>query len=365
MDGLGMLGGMLGGMMGGMNPEDVVPAENVSEVVEGNAEEVKPSDDVVNIKTATPYNIQLINHNPEKGQYGKAVLTFLARKDIGSNKDQLVTFSIAYQITKDNEDFIYDLDCVEDDEYDFIGRRILNKSLINYLDSYVVFDTKFATEENFDKEENPYLTLDATESDTRKAVKLRMTTDIASCVMFIDSYIKEMINNDHDFMLATTAGSKISPNAAKFFVVDKIENIVEMAGAIVTDVYEGKNPFKKLHNKLFKKKRIYDTTVGLVLKVSKFVDKDTKETDFILTPFDVGVNFEQAKFRGKTLDDIQGKYFGDADQYVGTLMITNTHLMGVDKDYMIIRGKNKDGQLRLFLFDQSIQEELKHLIDTY
>ena len=362
MDGLGMLGGMLGGMMGGMNTDDVVPADDVTEVSEDTA---VASDDVVNIKTATPYNIQLINHDPEKGQYGKAVLTFLARKDVEGSKDQLVTFSIAYQITKDNEDFIYDLDCVEDDEYDFIGRRILNKSLINYLDSYVVFDTKFATEENYDKEENPYLTLDAVESESRKSVKLRMTTDIASCIMFVDSYIKEMIDNEHDFMLATTAGSKISPNAAKIFVVDKIEGIVEMAGAIVVDAYEGKNPFKKLHNKLFKKKRIYDTTVGLVLKVSKFVDKDTKETDFILTPFDVGVNFEQAKFRGKTLDDIQGKYFGDADQYVGTLMITNTHLMGVDKDYMIIRGKNKDGQLRLFLFDQSIQEELRHLIDTY
>lgn len=321
-------------------------------------------DTVVNIKTATPYNIQIINHDPDNGKYGKAIVTFLARKDTGTDKDQLITFSIGYQLTKENEDFICDLDCVEDDEIEFIGRRILNKSLINYLDSYIIFDLTFTSEDKFDKDEDPHFLVDVVEANTKQNKQLRMTADIASCVMFIDSYIKDMIENEHDFMLATTAGSKVSQSPAKIFVVDSVESIVEMAGAVIDDVYEGKNPFKKIVNKIKKPKRVYSTTVGLVLKVSRFVDGN-KETDFILSPFDVGAEFDNEKFRGKTIEDIQGKYFGDADQYVSTLMIPEAHIKGVDKSYMVIRGKNKSSELKLYLFDHSAQEAIKHLIDTY
>ena len=46
-------------------------------------------------------------------------------------------------------------------------------------------------------------------------------------------------------------------------------------------------------------------------------------------------------------------------------MISSVRLLGVDKEYMVIRGKSKDKRVKIFLFDSSAQQELKSLIDRY
>ena len=322
-------------------------------------EEIEKETEVIEILTASPYNIFRTGEVPNLN----ATVSFICR----TVDDKLVTLNKTYHIpSADREEFLEDTGMMEDDDLDFIGKRILTRSLINYLPVYNS-DLTLETEENFDKVEDPHFIIKAIEGSTREEVKLRVSADTGSAIKFIDSYLVDDVINDHDLQLATTVGSKVSEFPADIFVVDHVDSIVAMAGAVV-DYDESANFFKRIFNKIFRRKKsksIYDTTVGLVAKVSRFKDKDTKENYFVLIPFDIGVSFPEEKFRGKTIQSIQEEYFGDADQYVSTLTIPLTHIKGVDKDFMVLRAKNKDKKLKLFLIDNSVKEELIHQINNF
>jgi len=353
---------MLANAMSGMNGMmpmmgDVIGNVEAKEITE---EEVAEEEKVINILTASPYNIFKYGEVPNMS----ATISFICR----TVDNELITLNKSYKITTDEQEMF--LECtglLEDDEADFIGKRILTRTLINYLPTYNS-NLEFETEEDFDKSEDPHFVLkNCREGSSLALATIRMSSNIASTIMFVDSYLTDDVINDHDFMLATTVGSKVEESPAEIFVVDHIDSIVAMAGAEV-DYEESSNFFKRIFNKIFrrgKNKAVYDTTIGLVAKVSRFKDKDTKENYFVLIPFNIGVSFPEEKFRGKTIQSIQNEYFGDADQYVSTLTIPTTHIFGVDKDYMILRAKNKDKKLKIFLIDNSVKEELIHQINNF
>ena len=337
-----------------VEPTEIKNAENnISVVTEETPipKAIEEKEEYIIAKTATPFNTSVIE------AYGKHVATiyFLCK-----NKDNNL-FVLMRNYILDSEEEILSIQALpfaQDDDIDFASRKIVNNMLNTCLDTYVI-DMKFHVDEGFDKIANPDVWLEANKLSTKEEVKIKMTADIFSCIAFIDSYIFEGIDNEHDLTLATVAGSKVIDSSVDFFIVDKIESIVSMAPAEVKVKRKGLA-------KLFGLKKVkYDTTLGIVLKVSKYINNNEREVAQILTPFDVGVQFDESKFRGNTIDNIQDKYYGDSDQFVGTLMITNIRLYGIDKEYMIIRGKTKDKKVRLFLFDSSTQQELRHLIDTY
>ena len=351
------MAGMNGMNMAMMN--DVIANVEPKEITE-DGEEVVEETKVIDIVTASPYNIFKYGEVPNMN----ATISFICR----TTDNDLITLNKSYKITTDEQEMF--LECtglLEDDEADFIGKRILNRTLINYLPTYNS-NLNFETEDEFDKSEDPHLVLkNCREGGTLAVADIRMSSNIAAAVMFIDSYLTDDVVNDHDFMLATTVGSKVEESPAEIFVVDHIDSIVAMAGAEV-DYEESANPFKRFFSKIFKRKKskaVYDTTIGLVAKVSRFKDKDTKENYFVLIPFDIGASFPEEKFRGKTIQSIQQEYFGDADQYVSTLTIPMTHIYGVDKDFMVLRAKNKDKKLKIFLIDNSVKEELIHQINNF
>ena len=72
--------------------------------------------------------------------------------------------------------------------------------------------------------------------------------------------------------------------------------------------------------------------------------------------------FDKSKFKGKTMSDIMETYCTDSDQYISTLNAPDSRSFGVDKEYTMIRGENKDHQSKIFLLDASILEELDQMV---
>lgn len=320
--------------------------------VDPNTNEIcnKSEENFIEIVTATPFDASIIeSHNKTVG-----TIYFLCC-DIANH-----LFIIERNFILENEDDKLVFECLPfiEDESDFASKKIIRYTMCSHMDTYVS-DFKFGVDDGFEKDPNTKVWFDGTNIISKETVKFKLSIDTFSCLAFIDSYIFEGINNDHDFTLATVCASKNLEVPAEFFLVDKIDSVISMAQAVV------EVPRKGLQ-KLFKPKKIkYDTTIGVVFKVNKFISNSEKEVATLLTPFDLEKEFDSSKFRGKSITDIQNEYFGDADQYVSTLLINSIRLYGIDKEYMIIRGKNKDKRVKLFLLDSSMVEELKHLIDEF
>lgn len=331
---------------------DVEPAE-VKEL-----ESEKVEERCITVKTATPYNASINESN------GKNIgsIYFLCKDE--NDKLFVIMKSYCFNSKDEAELSIYSLPFYNDYEIEFASSKIVNSLLFTCLDVYCI-DMEFTVEEGFDKDSEPYVYANSYKWDANKIgsekekVKLKMSADIFSCIAFINSYIFDGVDNEHDLTLATVVGSKVLETPAEFFVVDKVESIISMAPA------EVKVKRKGLSKLLGSKKVRYDTTLGIVLKLSTYTNNTDRDIVYLLTPFDIGVSFDESKFNGNTIEQIQDNYYGDSDQYVGTLMISNIRLHGVDKEYMIVRGKTKDKKVKLFLFDFSAQEELKHLINSY
>lgn len=334
----------------GNNENDIV--EDI--VVETDAAEPKEVK-VINMKTASPFNLKF-NSFPE-AEIG--TLCFLCRDE----DDKL--FVLNKNIVILSEDDKINMECLPfaEGEFDFYSRKIACNTVNMYLDSYVS-EFKFYVDDKFATSDNPVIYTYAINPRDNSNVRINMSPDTFSCIAFIDDYAKAGIDNEHDLALACIAGSKVLEDNVEIAVVDSISKIESMAPAVVED--EPMSWFEKIKNFFTRKNiRYHSTSIGMVMKVFRYIE-NVKEIYYILTPFDVGVEFDESKFGSTTVKDIQNSYFGDADQFVSTLLISNIHIYGAaDKDYMVIRGKNKNKKVKLFLFDTSTKKELEKMINEY
>lgn len=356
------------------SPEDVIDVE----VVDGKAVEVSEDKDVrseevydnvygtkqfnpkeavaadIYIKTITPYKITF----KEKDDRDIAIIIFLCRDD----HDNL--FIIDRNIPVRDKDHLSNLECIpfaEDKDYDFVNENICTNLLLGHLDNYVC-DMKFEISKEDIKSSNPVLKTTLTNVHTRETKVAAIGADTYAALTFIDSYIAEDIINEHDLALAVVAGSKENINA-EFYVVDSVDKIVAMAPAKI-DLKEKKGFIDKIVNIFKSNEDEHPTSVGMVVKLSRTVGTE-REVVQLLTPFDIGVEFGEDKFKGITISWIEKNYYGDADQYVATLIINSAKIEGIDKTFMIIRAKSKTGDVKLFLLDSSIQKELQDNINVY
>lgn len=236
-----------------------------------------------------------------------------------------------------------------EDNY-FINTKIAADLLINALNTY---STEFDFTCNNLTVDNPeiYLTgksINGGDIETR----FYITTDIYSAINYIDYYIFASISNEHDLCLATGVGYQ-APSFSPIFIVDKIEKIVNIAPV--------DNKAKK---KSFKKKDT-STAVGVIAKVSRFVSTTEREVAQVLIPLVLDKKFDKNKFKGKTMTDVMQSYCVDSDQYISTLYAPDSRILGVDKEYTMIRGENKDHNTKIFLLDASTLEELDQMIGEF
>jgi hypothetical protein len=327
--------------------QNIVPDNDVIDVesreVDEEVETVKELE-TIRIKTVTPF---VINSRHKNGSI-VATVTYLCLTE----NDSLLTLNRNFIVSEEDDELLKLLDFHVESMYP--NAIICNMLITNHLDSYI-------SEFDFivDEIEKNEVRLSAINIKSKVNVNLVFNPEVYSSLNFIDNYLfKEDIDNDYDLRLAVAIGSKEN-ESAEFFVVDSIDSIVSM---VSTDT-EPTSFIDKLKN-VFNKEDP-STSIGVVFKATRFISSDKKETVSILTPFDIGVSFSPEKFRGMTVEELQEKYYGDSDQYVATLITDNSRLHGIDKEYMMIRGKSKDGLSKIFLLDSSIKEELKHKIEDY
>lgn len=339
------------------NEYEEVASDEVYNNVYG-TKQIDPKESVaadIFIKTITPYKITF----KKKDNRDIAIIIFLCRDDY----DNL--FIIDRNIAIRDQDHLSDLECIpfaEDKDYDFVNDNICTNLLLGHLDNYVC-DMKFEISKEDIKSSNPVLTTTLTNVHTRETKVAAIGADTYAALTFIDSYVSEDIINEHDLALAVVAGSKDNTKA-EFYVVDSVDKIVAMAPAVV-ELGEKEGFFAKLKSMIFKNDESdHPTSVGMVIKVSRIVGTE-REVVQLLTPFDIGVEFDEDKFKGNTISSIEDNYFGDADQYVTTLTINSARIEGIDKSFMIIRAKSKTGDVKLFLLDSSAQKELQDKINEY
>ena len=296
------------------------------------------------IRSATPY---IINTN-KKDNMTIATLSFLCVLE----NDKIITICRNFLIhDEDEEDILKLIDFHADSE--FINNKICYNFIAKYLPSYF---SAFNFKAN-PKEDKNLVTLECVNITNRsEMINFRMTSETYVCMSFIDDYVfKGEVENTYDLSLATVAGSKKNDNI-EFFVVESVEDIISMVSTAQKP--KGLDALKNLFSK------DENTGIGIVFRVSRTVDGN-KETVSILTPFDIGVSLDKSKFKGDTIESIQENYYGDADQYVSTLLIDEVHLYDIDKDYMVIRGKNKSGKYYVFLLDNNMKQKLIHDIKAY
>ena len=353
---MGSIGGMMGNPMGATMPqatidEGVIDADATVLDEDGNAvEEIKAPKNPL-IAAITPLTIVT---NTSSDNKNVATLTYLCK----DKENKLFIVNRNFILTsKDDIEIINTLPFTEDKDTDFASKIIANHMIMSCLDSYIT-DMIFTVDDDFNSNPDPILHMNAVNVHTKMNQVIDITAEAFSCMSYIDSYIYEDLLNEHDLVLASVAGSKIPENPTTFFVVDNVESIVAMAPAVPAK--KGFDKFKSLFSKSDKV-----NTVGMIVKFNRFTSATEKETISILCPINVDQEFPESKYRGKTIEDIENTYFADGDQYVSTFIVSSIRLMGVDKEYMLIRGKTKDKKTRIFLLDAACQEDLDHKIEEF
>lgn len=247
------------------------------------------------------------------------------------------------------------------DENCFANVKAVSGLLYQSLERYIT-DFDYTVESDYARSDNPIITFSAKNIADKNNATLAFGAEQFAAVAYIESYIFEGIYNEHDLALATFTGAAIAYEdyytPTKFYQIEAIEEVVAMAPAVPKE----KNPIKHL------KKKKETTSIAVVIRVSRNILVDgnlDKQYNFLLIPFDTDTKYKASKFQGKTSDDILKNFYGDADQFVTTLMMDNIRLLGVDKEYMIIRGKSKNGERFLFLFDQYLMEKLEKMVEEF
>jgi len=311
----------------------------------------------INIMTATPLLIQYKDQN-KHDNYVVANITFLCTDDSNS----IFTLSRNFIIDDINElNYLESIPLYE--ENNFISTKIaayyINKNNLSYIT-----DFNFTVAPNYDKVKNPkvnFVGFEIINEDNvlRKGERKIFTVspDIFACISFIESYIHECITNEYDLTMATVGGSKIVENS-EFFVINDIVDIISLAPA------DKELTFKEKISSIFKKKEL-STSIALVAKVMRYSDAGP-EILSLLIPFNIGIRLPKEKFKsGDTVKEIQDKYFGDSDQYISTFIVSKVRFKGIDKEFMVVRGKNKDNNFKIFLIDSSIKTKLIKMIEEY
>lgn len=338
---LGMLGSMLGA--GEMNN---IPTDDVT------SDPVEKTE--INIKTITPLDIT--THEDDEKKLYFATLNLLAT----TSDDTMIIVSKNYY-ANDSLDLEFARLNPLSVEDQFCNRNITDHVLFANLPR-ILTELEFSVDEDYATNDNPVVSCLGRRIDIENPVsaddtdtKLEFTVEAYAAVAFLDDYIMNGDSNEYNLSMATCVGSKYPDEPVTFFKTDDITSIATMCRAEKKDT----NPFKKLFH------REKNTSIGLVINCMRYKPDKSIETVSLLTTFDIGKDYPDSKFKGDTIDVIQDKYYGDADQFVSTLTVEDTRLLGVDKQFMMVRAKNKNHKVYVFLLDVSATEKITKLIEAY
>lgn len=354
-DMMGGMGGMMGGlagMMGGMMPPP--PVENDSEAIDVEAKDVTEEPEKTEVPAVTdedPKDVELV-------RYIDTLVPFNLDNQIIRESTNLGILSFICK-DRDGKLFIISRDIIIDSEVEeemlreipfhdhdsFMSTKLAHHMVLNNMDRYIS-DFDFHVADDFKTNPNPEVYITGKEVGTESEYKIYMDANAFACLNYIDDYVFRCDENEHDLSLAVIAGNK-RLYGTKFFVVSS-STIVQMAN---TDDARKKSLKDSVMNLFNKKENNGDgyTNIALNLKLTA-----GEEVASLLVPFSVEEDLDKSKFADTTVKKIEDEYFKDSDQYACTLLVEDTVMYSEDeesKNYMMVRGKNKDGMIKIFLFD--------------
>ena len=175
------------------------------------------------------------------------------------------------------------------------------------------------------------------ESVSSDIVEFKMVSDVFNCIKYIDNYVLEQDINNYELTKASIfAREKINPS--EIIMVDRIDRVIALT-----------------QQTKIKKSETY---------ILEFVVVAGEEKYTILSTFNFGVKFNKRKFKGMTAEKISDTFLRESDQYL-QIFSEFCRFSNIDKDYLIIRGSNKDSDSKLFFIDSSSKLELETLISEY
>lgn len=265
-----------------------------------------------------------------KDEKERVHLAWLCKTD--SNK--LFTLSTTYLTEEDEEDEIISLNPLND-QNEFVSRLACNSMIKEMFPNYLT-DMRFCTSA-VDLESNEQFILDAIrilEDNSKEAVRFFVPKEVFASMSFVDDYIYNLYLETGELSAASV--STINPNPVEIFNILRLDGIISLAQI-----------------------KQAPTNVAVVFRVS-----NGKTNDILMTTFDVGVKLPKSKFKGYNTKKLQDEYLSDADQYY-TIFQFNSRLKDIDKEFLIIKAKNKNGNIKLFFLDNGICKQLETMIKEY
>ena len=322
-------------------------------------EPIKPDEDILLCKGAVPLYVSIVEKKDDKGEVVDtiAVTTYLCKGD----KEPLFVMNRVYSCKDELERASFECLPYAQYETDFVSRKIEANWIKKDLNSYTT-NFQFYLPEGFEKEKSPIVyTYGIAISDKHKQ-KIVMNIDTFSSLLFLDKYpVTDASDNDHDLATAVVNSANIKDVNTELFVPTDLK-ILSIADATIQD--EPLGFIEKLKAKFSKYEKV-STNIAAVVKFEKPLTNGDKEYNTLLMGLDIGVVFDNDKFKGKTIEDIENSYFTDIDEYVSSFMIPDTKIYGIDKEYTVIRATNKNKDIKVFLLDKSISEEINNKINDF
>lgn len=239
-------------------------------------------------------------------------------------------------------------------ETDYITQKIEYQWLTSYLPRYTT-NFQFYLTNDYSK-----VYTYGIKADNGKKYKIEMSNELFMGLLYLDKYpLEDDSDNEHDLSLAILNTVRPVDADADFFRIGNVE-IIGMADAAFRE--EPTGFFDKLKSK-FSKNELVSTDIAVEFNLINA--NNLEESVQLLAPFDTGIVFEQEKYKGETINNIFDNYLINDNQYVANLTVLNTRLFGVNKNFMIIRGENKNKEVKLFLIDDASKDHINNLINEY
>lgn len=292
-------------------------------------QESSVSDNIVNkddyiIETATPLSLSSNRINNET----IVTLIWLCK----AKSERIFTLGSSYFTDSEIEDEIIKELPFHNDNI-FISSKISSNITMSALPNYIC-NMEFYTDDIYDCKE---FKLDAViVGNSKEKYTFTVSNELFASFSFIDNYICDCIINNYEVTLAIIAAAKVPEFETELFVIDKIDSVVSLTP---TD--------KK------------SSSVGVIFQVSK-----EKEIATILAPFDVGIRLPRSKFKGNTIKKIEETYLRDSDQYI-SVFIMNTRIKNLDKEFLIIKAKNKNNKNKLFFLSANVRKQLEDMVKEF
>ena len=322
----------------GTNEEDTMSELNIEE-----GEDKVIEADNVDVNKIKQYNISYttpltISSNIINGK-NIATIFFLCKDEA---QDFMYILYHNYIVEDDEDDATIRSNPLHDDE-NFISKMVAANMIAKHLPKYntdLVFNKN---EDRYAEDKEKFYLLGVPSNNNETICRFNMSSDVFASMSFTDSYLIEDYMNNHDFTQAILTGADKNNHGyiSEIYMVDDVETIISLA---LADKKSG--------------------TLGCVFKVKRYIDDGVSDAFKILVPFVVeGSKFKKDKFNA-TMESIGDDYAKDADQYVCDFM-WNTRIGNIDKEYLIIKGKNKDNLSKVFFLDTDLENKLSELVDKF